>query len=446
MRLSASLGLAVVGVVLCVAPAVLAQDTGGSALDSPSPPPVYGRTLPKQFLEKPSQPPAFTLPVQSLGFSAPGSFYLGKRESFVSLDFIDENRLLFTFRVPGLLHREAGEEGGRQIRAVVLALPAGTVEAEALWTVHDRVRYLWMLKDGHFLLRDRDNLDLSDGTLELKPYLRFPGPLLYVETDPAQKFLVTNSSEPVAKPKEPGEASSPIIHPVDKDQSSRPSGIDSSPEAMTAQPDLIVRILRRDSGQVMLVSRTNNAVHLPINADGYLESLRSKGDKWLLNMKYFSGGSSILGQVDSACSLALDFVAQREVLVSTCTASGESKLVAIGIDGRHLWSYMPFRQTVWPLLVRSPDSSRVAWEAMVVTDPISARSPLYQEDVKGQLVEVLNAADGKVALDAPASPALDAGGNVAISPSGRRVAVLNSGQIQVFELPLPAAVTSLPVR
>ncbi len=32
---------------------------------------------------------------------------------------------------------------------------------------------------------------------------------------------------------------------------------------------------------------------------------------------------------------------------------------------------------------------------------------------------------------------LDAGGNVAISPSGKRVAVLNDGTIQVFELPAP---------
>jgi hypothetical protein len=52
-------------------------------------------------------------------------------------------------------------------------------------------------------------------------------------------------------------------------------------------------------------------------------------------------------------------------------------------------------------------------------------------------VRVFDAANGKVALEAPASPALDAGGNVAISPSGRRVAVLNDGAIQVFELPAP---------
>src|SRR5258708_5885975 len=45
----------------------------------------------------PSQPPAFAIPVEPLGFFAPGAIYQGERESLVSLDFLDENRLLFTF-------------------------------------------------------------------------------------------------------------------------------------------------------------------------------------------------------------------------------------------------------------------------------------------------------------------------------------------------------------
>jgi len=44
-------------------------------------------------------------------------------------------------------------------------------------------------------------------------------------------------------------------------------------------------------------------------------------------------------------------------------------------------------------------------------------------------------------LTTPASPVLDGGGNVAISPSGKREAVLNAGAIQVFELP-PSTVAS----
>ncbi len=52
----------------------------------------------------------------------------------------------------------------------------------------------------------------------------------------------------------------------------------------------------------------------------------------------------------------------------------------------------------------------------------------------GQVVRVMDAADGKVVLEAPLTPMLDGGGNVAISPSGRRVAILNGGAIEVFEL------------
>ena len=111
--------------------------------------------------------------------------------------------------------------------------------------------------------------------------------------------------------------------------------------------------------------------------------------------------------------------------------------MALTTDGRRLWEAQTSDESMWPLVVRSPDGSRLAREALAITHPVSARSPVSQDDIKGQLVEILDAADGKVALQTSANPVLDAGGNVAISPSGRRVAVLNGGAIQVFELPPP---------
>jgi hypothetical protein len=419
----------VAGALQCALPGLQAQASAAFVLDQSRS--AKERSLPVRLPDKPSLPPVFSIPVDPLGFTAPGPIYLGARNSLASLDFLDENRLLFTFRVPGLMRREAGDSAWgdeRQIRAVVLALQAGTVEAEALWTVHDRVRYLWMLKDGHFLLRDRDGLEQGDATLELKPFLRFPGPLLWLELDPTEQFLVTNSREPAAAATKPGEVASPATAGASMvAEGQKPGG----------QSDLVVRILRRESGQVMLVSRVRSTVHLPINSDGYLESLRANGGQWLLNLSYFSGGSTILGRVDSTCSPAFDFVSQREVLVTACAPAGGRKLVAMGTDGRRLWEDSTSAAAVWPLVVRSPDGSRLARETLAVTHAVNAYSPLDREDVKGQLVRVLDAANGKVALEASASPALDAGGNVAISPSGRRVAVLNAGAIQVFELPAP---------
>ena len=391
---------------------------------------VKAPVLPGGLPDKPSQPPAFTIAVEAMGFSAPGPLYLGQRSSFVSLDFLDENRLLFTFRVPGLIRREAGENDAREIRAVVLTLPAGTVEAEALWTVHDRARYLWMLSDGRFLLRDRENLELGDATLVLKPYLRFPGPLLWLEMDPAQKYLVTNSREPAGAAGKPGEVPTP--------ESAR-AIIDVDGQKSNGNADLTVRILRRDTGQVMLVSRSPSTVHLPINSDGYLDSQRASGDAWLLHLNFFSGGSRILGQVESSCSPLFDFLSQREVLVTACSSTGAGKVVAMGTDGRRLWEAQTPDTTIWPLVVRAPDGSRVAREALAVSHTVRTGASLSPEEIKGQRVEVLNAADGKVTLETAASPILDGGGNVAISPSGRRVAVLAGGGLQVFELPPPPA-------
>jgi hypothetical protein len=424
-------GLALAAAALCAVAPVLAQRHGGGGgrgRDLGN-----GNPLLERLPEKPSQPPAFSVSVQPLGFAAPGPVYLGERNSLVSLDFLGEDRLLFTFRVPGLIRREPGEEDERRIRAVVLDLPAGTVEAETLWTVHDRDRYLWTLKDGHFLLRDRTSLELGDAALELKPYLRFPGSLLYLEMDPLQQFLVTDSIEPAAETEKPGKTPSPAVQPGEKSLSSGTQAV---------QHGMVVRIMRRDNGQVMLVSRANSTVHLPINAEGYLESLPSKGDRWLLNLKSFRGGSSILSQVDSACSPHSDFVSQQEVLATTCAPHGGGRVMAIATDGRRLWEKDISRMSDWQLLMMAPDGSRLAREVLAGFRDLNSPAPLdqddikeQQEDVKGQLVEVLNAADGKVALVALASPALDAGGNVAFSPSGRRVAVLNGGQIQVFELP-----------
>jgi hypothetical protein len=426
----AGIWLTLAPLALGAAQAVQGQGQGNSTFPWSKPRAANERPLADRLPEKPSIPPSLSIPVEPLGFSAPGPIYLGQRNSLVSLDFLDENRLLFTFRVPGLMHREtsAAWTDERQIRAVVLALPAGTVSAEALWTVHDRVRYLWMLKDGHFLLRDRDGIEKGDATLALKPLLHFPGPVLWMEMDPSQQYLVTNSEEPAETADKPGDVADPPTAQASMTVDGQKPGI----------PDTVVRILRIDSGKVMLVSRTRAAVHLPINSEGYIESLRGNGEQWILNLVYFTGGSTTLGRVNSTCPPNIDFISQRVLLVTACENLGVRKLVALSADGHRLWEDPISPQAVWPLLVMAPDGSRLVRETLAVNHEINAYSPLDSDDIKGQFVRVFDAVNGKVALEAPATPALDAGGNVAISPSGRRVALLNAGSIEVFDLPAPA--------
>jgi hypothetical protein len=387
-----------------------------------------------------SQPPAFTIPVEPLGFDPPGAFYLGQRESLVSIDFLDENRLLFTFRAPGLIRRSnPGESDERQIRAEVLSLPQGTVEVEALWTLHDQNRYLWMLHNGHFLLRDGDTIKEGNAALELKPLLQFPGPLLWLQMDPEQRYLVTDSEEPKAVKAKVGQVASP---------STAQASINSNGQQGDADSDIVLRILRRDSGEVMLVSRVRNVVHLPINSASYLETLRaSAGRDWLLDLSFFTGGRRMMGKIESACDPPIEFLSSNVAVVNTCMAQGGRKLVAMSLDGHKLWDSPSPPTQVWQLLVASPDGSCLARETLTLDQPVDTFSnTIAVENVKGQLVEVFDTAGGSLLLKAPASPVLDGGGNVAISPSGKRIAILDGGSIQVYDLsaPQPSAASAHP--
>ena len=123
----------------------------------------------------------------------------------------------------------------------------------------------------------------------------------------------------------------------------------------------------------------------------------------------------------------------------TCGPAGESDLVAMTTAGRTLWETKAPPTEVWPQLAVAANGSRLAWETLDTTHPIYAYAPMDAGDIKEQSVTVFDAANGDIVLVSPVSPILDAGGNVAISPSGRRVALLNAGAVQVFELPAPAA-------
>jgi hypothetical protein len=439
--------------VLCLATACMAfASSGGAERDKSRE--VKTRQLPGDLPKAATLAPTISIPVEPLGFTAPGALYLGERNAMGSLDFIDENRLLLTFRVPGLIRRdlkpgESPDTDVRQIRSVVISASTGAVQAEALWQVHDRSRYLWLLKDGHFLLRDRQNLSEGDASLELKPLLQFPGQLLRIGLDPSQQYIVSNSLEPPEMPAKPGTVGSPATASAtitthepkgdssDSDASnSDTSGPDiSAPRSST--PNFVVRILRRESGKVMLVSRTRRVVNLAINSEGYLEILRGRGDDWLLNLNFFTGGSHMLGNIESNCAPSNEFLSERFVLATGCDSSGAIKLVGITTEGNILWNDVNDETSVWPVQFHSANGLRIGFETLAVTHAVGPYSPLSNEDIKGQVVRVLDAATGEIAFEAPASPVLDMGGNAALSPSGRRVAVINNGVLQVFDLPAP---------
>lgn len=364
---------------------------------------------------KASQSPALSVSVALLGYSPPGEYYLGRREALLSLDFLSEDRLLFTFRVPGLLRRDqpsGWKETERQVRALVLSLPSGTVLTESLWTLHDSDRYLWMLPEGHFLLRDRNEIREGDASLQLRTRMRFSGQVIWLNPDPEGRYLAVETHEPRAVLGSEGEQS-------------------EGPE----KENLKLQIVRREDGQVLLESNVEAPRHLSLGAGSYLTSRYGQGLEWQIARFPLTGGFVPAGKVRSSCAPTLDFLGNQEILASGCDTLGGHRLSALTVHGRPLWENSAPDNTVWPLLFSAANGSRVARESLLMGHPLSSRNPFSAEDVRSQLVEVFDAADGKKTLTVQAWPMLDGGGNVALSPSGKRVAVLVDGAIRIFDLP-----------
>lgn len=360
--------------------------------------------------ERPTTPAVLSIPVEPLGFTAPGALYLGERVSLVSLDFLDENHLLFSFRVPGLIRRDQQQQGeARQVRAVVLDLSSGAAVTGGLWTLQDRARYLWMLGDGHFLLRKGAEVFEGDAELNLKPLLHFPGHVYSLAMDPSERIMVANSYEP---------------------ESERASGVPAQ--------DWVIRILERATGRVLLVSRIAEAQRLPINAEGYLELRRGVGLNWMIGLHPFSGGTRAWGTLASSCAPELDFNTETMLVAAGCGVDGARLRMGLGPEGKLLWQDAMPETSVWPVLRRSSNGARLLEETLEASHAIRANAPLGQDDIKGQAVRVFDADSGRMVFEAAASPVFDAGGNAALSPSGARLAVLSGGAIQIYELPIPA--------
>ena len=171
----------------------------------------------------PGPPPNVRIEVAPLGYVAPSRAYLSYRYSTATLDFIDNDHLLFTFRDAGLMHRVPGDptdDEDQVILAMVLDISTGKPVEQNQWRMHDRQRYLWPLHDGQFLVRQRNSLYLTDRHLELRPYLQFDNPLQAVEIGPDRKLMVVEVQKIVAPDPDPSNA-------VDADSSVWPLGATS---------------------------------------------------------------------------------------------------------------------------------------------------------------------------------------------------------------------------
>lgn len=356
--------------------------------------------------------------VAPLGYMPPGSFYLTYRLSSAAMGFLDNDHLLFTFRVGGLLRRlpsDRLDDDDQEIRAVVLDLDTGKVVKQIQWREHDRSEYLWPYDDGQFLVRVRDSLFLTDASLELRPFLTLSAGLSGVEVSPDRKLTVLETEEP--------RKAQPVLDDT---------------RGLGAGNPMKVIFLRSGTNVEVAESHAEGLTQVPLLGDGLLDTLEGKKlGSWVVRWVPFRGQPRILTEVTSECRPTPEAVSASVALVVGCYLGGDDDhlVAAVSKDGQELWQARWENKYVWGWFTPAVNGSRFVYESLEVNRPISTFDALYPEDIEAQLAGVYDTVTGKLVLVKTASPVLTAGQNVALSPDGMRFAILRKGAIEIYDLP-----------
>lgn len=375
--------------------------------------------------------PALRIPVEPLGYRPPGKLYLLARFSSSSLDFIDPTHLLLTFREPRLLLRQQGSEGLDQvIEADVLELPTGRVVATDEWLLHDRARYLWRLANDKVMLRIGSRLYQVDSALHLKPLFMSPTELEDVQISPDGNLLVMESKHEKHTPEE--------HQRLEQQAALRGSG--PPPE------DVQIRMIRLDQPKMMLNGHADAAGDLPATVDGFFTQERVKEDLWNIRFHPYEKpeptAGDIVAKIDSTCEPSEKVLNEQSILVLSCPHGHDERFVAAySRDSRKLWDGRWQSNFTWPAFRMAQDGGSVAISWLAINHPVSAADQINDDDVQKQVLSVLDSHTGSLRLAILLKPIVSAGGNFALSADGNRLAVLNHGAVEIYNLPPPAPPT-----
>jgi hypothetical protein len=279
---------------------------------------------------------------------------------------------------------------------------------------------LWALRNGKFLVRQRDTLLLTDSTLQLQPYLQSPTPIRLVKLSPDGRLLLIESDLEKHTPEEHRR----LTEQAELEGLSPP------------REDVQMSILRVADGATVGRARALNPTDLPLIEDGFLEALTGQGDHWMLRYRPFEGEPSIVADVASSCHPNENPVSDKTVFVSLCpNGSGDHVFEAISLAGKTLWSYKWDSHFIWPTMAAAENGERVAFSTLRVARPLSSIDPFDESELQGQRIEVLDVESGRLDLTEFATPMLSGGQNYTLSPDGKRFAVLRENAVEIYDLP-----------
>lgn len=390
--------------------------------------------------------PSARIELDSVGFQHQTEQFLLAGSSMLTLNYVDNQHLLLTFKVHQLMERIANDppdDEDRVIEAVLLEIPSGRVLARTDWRLHDSGQYLWDLGHGRFLLRIRDTLttiapmvNLASGhAFRQRAFLSTPRRIGAVLLSPEADLLIVESVERTAPAPPPA---TPLFGPAPKSvpaRLGRPG--DRTPVLLgfyRLQPSD-----RKDEDIKATLAGIAHATEfggLAATGAGHIAIVDEGQQHWAFDFHPYHGDVKELSSFDSSCRPTPRFVSSSEFISFGCHGGSEPHVLGgFNMHGEEMWEQSMPGDLVAPSFVFAPASGRFAMGRVLGMMPADDTGLVPTETLTSQNVVVYQTESGKQILRVDCSPIARAGQNFALSPDGMGLAVIHAGGIEIYDLP-----------
>ena len=379
---------------------------------------------------RPARPgdPAFTLETDPYGYLPLPAKFMVSGLSMLTLHFVDNEHLLFTFHSHGLLKRLADsnpEDNDRSVTAVLIELPSGKEVARTTWRTRDQDQYLWPLGHGRFVLRIRSRLTVLDPmgglasrhAFEEHSFLEFKRRIGYVSVSPGGDLLSVETLPARAAATSSDDA---------EDESARPA-VEIRFFRLEYADDTDGRsrkVIPKVAGGLV----TRRMLNIPATSEGFIDVSKDKDAGYLFDFQSHAGKRVELAGYATTCAPKTYLVSRSEFVSFGCSTAGKEVLSEFDLRGAEPWVNVLQGTYIAPVITSSPDAGRFVLSRLMVSGTYIDPASIVPDQVSAQELTVMQNHDGHVLLKTRASPMQRSGQNFDLSPNGMWFATLQSTQ------------------
>jgi hypothetical protein len=378
-----------------------------------------------------------------LGFPGISPGFLAAGASALTVNFIDDQHLLVTFGMRGLVRRPPDDpdtDEDREVAAEIVDVPSGKIEARTEWHLHDHGRYLWPIGHGRFMLRVGSSLSTLTPLVNphTEPFRRMAFPtrgleVFYVTASPEGGVLTVESRVP--RP----QAGGAMWADEQRDQGATlldlyrltGEGTEASPLTITSPHSV----------------RSPHPFSFPIDQDGFLWATNESRNptEWTVSFHAFAPAGKknpvVVGDLHSSCQPRIIIASPSEYIALTCQGvDAHMKMATYGFDGHENWEE-PLDLDSSMAFAFAPGSGRFAISRITSTVVQGAGLNglgLPGDTVFKQEVRVYQTESGDMVLKAATSPPFKTAENFDLSEDGKLAALVQNGEIAIYQLPAPS--------